>query len=342
MSILVCWPCRATIASPITHAVLTLCIAAAVAQLSKWRKAFEQKWGRAPIHVDCAAGQITSVATPTNHTLHDALLFLRRCLFDAYFHAHHIFAAGMLPLLKMARSKLDQHMQQQQQQHTHKHSLSSNASPAASAHHLGAPAVSGHPLHMPAPPPSASLPSFISASVIDGHEAAKLLSTPVAPPPLTAASPATTTPGTLVKTRHVSAIAPLSYAVSPSSSTAAAARATPASVPSPSTCRPAKTSSLSKAASKVSTSAADSTSAHGKSVGGIAKDGWSASAFARSLARGRLQEQEQEHGESLTDAPAHSSEGGSLGGNPLVGIICFLSTVSCLMFFFVDVDGDVT
>jgi hypothetical protein len=33
--------------------------AAAVAQLSKWRKAFEQKRGRAPTHDDCAAGNHT-------------------------------------------------------------------------------------------------------------------------------------------------------------------------------------------------------------------------------------------------------------------------------------------
>jgi hypothetical protein len=30
---------------------------AAVAQLSKWRKAFEQKQGRAPTRDDCAAGE---------------------------------------------------------------------------------------------------------------------------------------------------------------------------------------------------------------------------------------------------------------------------------------------
>ena len=217
----------------------------------------------------------------------------------------------MLPLLKMARSKLDQHMQQQQLQH--KRPVSSNASPAASAHPLGATAVSSHPLHLPAPQPSASLPSCIAASVVDGRADAKLLLTPVAPPPLTSASAVTSTPGTLVKTRHVSTIAPLSYAASPSSFAAAAASATPASAPSPTTCRPAKTASRDKAAIKAPISAAASTSVHVKSSGGVAKDGWSASAFARSLARGRVQQQEQQHDEPLTDAPPHCADGGSLG-----------------------------
>jgi hypothetical protein len=195
----------------------------------------------------------------------------------------HVSAAGMLPLLKMARSKLDHHMQQQQQQQQHK--ITSHAPTSCSSTIVS---------------PNDTIPELSSAPCGLNHEGsaagcgwqlpmhAPLLSSPAGF--ISRASPLqfASTPGTLLKNRNavaeasptpLSAVAPIT--TPPPTSKASRVRApsralAPAPAPAAAACHTEACAVL------------DTQSSVSKSFRPLAAGGWSASAFAQGRARGLL------------------------------------------------------
>ncbi len=286
---------------------------AAVAQLSKWRKAFEQKRGRAPTHDDCAAGKrppcIACVACQrccgrTARRL-SSLARLHALLLQI---CAHVCAAGMLPLLKMAKAKLDDRMKQQ-------HQKSASPAPVSPAiPHAPLPVVSSRQHTSPTAETSGGISQPLPAP------APPLLS-PVAPHSRASPLLFTSTPGTVVKNRNsiypasLSTSSPLSSASKPATSTHSSSRAVQSQpppllqAPDASTARP-----------DVLVAAAPESEGL-KSARSWAGGGWSASAFAQSRPRGAILLQENETRDERTGDAAAEPDVGSIGNIPEV--VCF-------------------
>jgi hypothetical protein len=220
------------------------------------------------------------------------------------------FAAGILPLLKMARAKLDQHMQQQQQARASPAPVGSNAS---SAEEKG-------PLNNTSPvvPLIASQkPSGAAVVALSGSSKSHPFS-PVACPCSGAASPLPSlpTPGTLVKNRAASA--------------SASSQPPPPTLPAatPAHTAPPKLLSFAAAGGKSALSAVSPRLLAPKSARCASGGGWSASAFASSRPRGLVLHEEPRQDNGVISAlSAGSDDVGSIGACWCHASLSYVATV---------------
>jgi hypothetical protein len=219
----------------------------------------------------------------------------------------------MLPLLKMAKAKLDDRMKQQHQKSASPAPVSP-AIPHASPS-VPPPVVSSHQHASPTAETSGGISQPLPAS-------APPLFSPVAPNSRASPLLFTRTPGTVVKSRNsvfpasLPTSSPLSAVSNPATSTPSSSRA----LQSPPPLLQAPDTSTSTIRRDVHDAAA-SESEGLKSARSLAGGGWSASAFASSRPRGAVMLQENEtHGERSGGAAA-ADDGGSIGN--ISEVVCF-------------------
>jgi hypothetical protein len=206
------------------------------------------------------------------------------------------FAAGMLPLLKMARAKLDQHMQQQQKARASPAPVGSDASSAEEKARLNNTS--------PVVPLIASQKPLAAAVIALSGSSQPHPFSPAACPRSGGASPLPSlpTPGTLVKSRAASASAP---SLPPP-------RTPPAATPA--LAAPPKLLSFAAAGGKSALSAVSPRLLAPKSARSAPGGGWSASAFASSRPRGLVLHEEPRQDDGVISAlSAGADDVGSIG-----------------------------